>query len=472
MNIHPSQRRFACEACKKGKAKCQRLRQNDIKCSRCTMLGVECQAGSQKKVGRPRRSERMFEHKVLKSIPMSSDVRSRKANKDYRQPFMSHQSVLYPGGSDDRSGLTLVTPRTSQLPITLHPSMSIRAPKELSLLPEPASWQLLASTPNERVRIDSNNGSSPTDQYIATIMPPLSSSSDDTSDHEPDWPGIATIPTSLHENSLARLAPPGPETRYYSHEATGALYFDTRLRTVTNERTSIQHNPTNHSEQPDIADTLSRIRKDMDLRRAIIRRNKSMLSLDTLIYRNSPLFIGNYTLSEFLISASQDFLQILVRLQASRRWKPNPSFHATAASPERLPHALAHTISSIFSQLVSFYELFLEHLTSRIEHISTYPVAPIPGLTLNGKLLDRPCEQGSLFCDMVLGILERLEDVLGFEGRGAGKGLLSAEQVEDLWSQMDGSDGVASGCGVMRPADIKALFRKVGAVFERLAVIM
>ena len=73
---------------------------------------------------------------------------------------------------------------------------------------------------------------------------------------------------------------------------------------------------------------------------------------------------------------------------------------------------------------------------------------------------------------MVLGILERLEDVLGFEGRGAGKGLLSAEQVEDLWSQMDGSDGVASGCGVMRPADVKALFRKVGAVFERLAVIM
>lgn len=436
------------------------------------MLDVECQPGSQRKVGRPRRPERVFEHKVVKSMPISSDVRSRKEKKGHHQSLMSHQSTLYPGGRDDRSVPILVTPRTSYPPITLYPSTSIRSPKEpLSLLMEPVSWQLLPSTPNQRVRINSN-GSSPTDQYIATIMPPLSSSSDDTSDLEPDWPDIATIPASIHANSLAWLAPPGQETRYFNHEATGELYFDTRLRTVTNDRTSIQHNPTNHSETPDIADTLSRIRKDMDLRRAIIRRNKSVLSLDTLIYRQSPLFIGNYTLSEFLISTSQDFLQVLVRLQASRRWKPSPSFHATAASPERLPHALAHTISSIFSQLVSFYELFLEHLTSRIEHISTFPVAPIPGLTLNGKLLDKPCDQGLLFCDMVLGILERLEDALGFEGGGAGKGLLSVEQVDDLWSQMDGCEGVASGYGVMRPADVKALFGKVGKVFERLSVVM
>jgi hypothetical protein len=472
MNIHPSQRRFSCEGCKKHKAKCQRLQQTDLICSRCTMLGVYCQPGSQKKVGRPKRSERIFEHKVLKSIPISSDVRSKKANKEYRQSLMSHQSILCPGGSDDRPVPILVTPRTTSSPITSHPLMSIRTPKELSLLTEPASWQLQASAPNERVRIDSDNGSGPTDQYIATILPPLSLSSDDTLDHEPDWPDMATIPASIHANSLGWLAPPGQQVRYYSHEVTGELYFDTRLRTVMNECTSVQHNPTNHSEPPDIADTLSRIMKDMDLRHAIIRRNKLLLSLDTLIYRQSPLFIGNYTLSEFLISASQDFLHVLYRLQASRRWKPSPSFHATAASPERLPQALAHTISSIFSQLVSFYELFLEHLTSRIEHISTHPVAPIPGLTLNGKLLDRPCDQGLLFCDIVLGLLEKLANVLGLEMGSGGKGLLSSKQVDALWGEMDGSDGVASGYGIMRPADVKALFRKVAAVFERLSLTM
>ena len=197
-----------------------------------------------------------------------------------------------------------------------------------------------------------------------------------------------------------------------------------------------------------------------------------MLSLDALIYRQSPLYIDGYTLSEFLISASQDFLHILNRLQASRKWKFSPSFHAAAASPERLPHALADTISIVFSQLISFYELFLEHLTSRIEHISTDPVAQIPGLTLNGKPLARPCDQGVLFCDMVIGLLERMENVLGYGMDGGGKGLLSAEQVDNLWSQMDGTDGVASGHGIMRPADVKALFWKMVAVFEHLSLTM
>ncbi|GAB7329684.1 hypothetical protein MBLNU13_g01420t1 [Cladosporium sp. NU13] len=304
-------------------------------------------------------------------------------------------------------------------------------------------------------------------------MHSFSLSPDDTSDREPEWPDIAIIPASIQETSLAWLSPPGHEPRYCGLKATGALYFDTSLRTVVDEPAPLHRATTNHGELPDIVDTLSRIKKDMDLRRAVIRRNKSVLSLDTLIYRQSPLFIGNYTMSEFLISASQDFLHILIRLQASRKWKePNPSFHVAAASPERLPPALTYTILSIFSQLVSFYELFLEHLTSRIEHISTNPVAPIPGLTLNGKPLARPCDQGLLFCDIALGLLGRLGNVLGLEIETEGKGLLSAEQVDDLWSHMDGSNGVASGYGIMRPADVKALFRKAAAVFERLSLTM
>lgn len=472
MNIHPSQRRFACEVCKKHKAKCQRLQQTDPKCSRCTMLGVECHAGSQKKVGRPKRSERSLQQEALKSIPISSDVRSRKADKKCRQPPVGRKSIISSKGSDGGYTPMLSTPRTSYLPITPDPSTYIRAPTQLSLLTEPASWQSQAWTPNEQVRIDTYDGTSSTEQYVSTTMPSISLSPDDTSDREPEWPDIAIIPASMHTSSLAWLSPLGDETRFCSPKATGALYFDTRLHTVTNERTPLPRETTSHSDLPDIVDTLSTIRKDMSLRRTIIRRNKSVLSLDTLIYRQSPLFIDNYTLSEFLISASQDFLHVLTRLQASRKWNSSPSCNAaTAASPERLPSALAYTILSIFSQLISFYELFLEHLTSRIERISMKPVAPVPGLTLNGKPLARPCDQGLLFCDMVLGLLESLESVLGLgvEG-GGGKGLLFTEQVEDLWSHMDGSNGVASGYGIMRPADVKALFRKVAAVFERLSL--
>ena len=470
MNIHPSQRRFACEVCKKHKAKCQRLQQADPKCSRCTMLGVECHPGSQKKVGRPKRSETISASKALKSTSMSSDVRSRRANKECSQPPVGYQSIVPSKGNDGASAPMLLNPQTRYHPITLNPSTNIRTPLQLDLLTESADWHLQAWDPNERVRFDTYNGTNPMDQCVPTTMPSLSSSPDDTSDREPEWPDTATIPAFIQESSLAWLSPSGHDPRYYGPQATGALFFDTRLRTVVDEPAPLHHATTNHTKPPDIVDTLSRIRKDMDLRRAIIRRHKSVLSLDTLIYRQSPLFIEDYTLSEFLISASQDFVHVLTRLEASRKWKPSPLSHAAAASPERLPPALAYTILSIFSQLVSFYELFLEHLTSRVEHISTNPIAPVPGLTLNGKPLTRSCGQGLLFCDMVLGLLERLETVLGFEMEGGGNGLLSAEQVEDLWSHMDGSNGVASGYGIMRPADVKALFRKMAAVFERLSL--
>jgi hypothetical protein len=469
MNIHPSQRRFACEVCKKDKAKCQRLHHTDLKCSRCTMLGVSCDPGRQKKVGRPRRSECVSVHKVLKSTGNSSDKNFREANKPYRQQPFGKQRIISPSGS-------LVKPSPKPLASqaeTLTDELSfIRRPTQLTPLTRPASWNVSSWTPNEPLHIDANYGTSTADRYVTSIMSPLYSSPDDTSDCESEWPDIATIPTTIQTRSLPWLSPPGDETRYSSSKATGAMYFDTRLRTVVNEPAPLHCAATNHSELPDIVDALSSIRHGIELRCTIIRRHKSALSLDTLIYRHSPLFIDNYTLSEFLISASQDFLQVLSRLQASRKWKVSTSIRTTAASLEHLPHALAYMVSSIFLQLISFYELFLEHLTSRIEHISTHPVVPIPGFTLNGKPLTRPCDQGLMFCDIVLGLLERLENVLGFEAEAEGQGLLSTEQVDDLWSQMDGSNGLASGYGIMRPADVKALFRKMAAVFERLSLTL
>jgi len=469
MNVHPSQRRFACEVCKKDKAKCQRIQHTDLKCSRCTMLGVSCDPGRQKKVGRPRRSEHVSVHKVLKSTGKSCDKNFKEANKAYRQQPFQQQRIISPHGSHVKRSPTLVA---SQARTPTDESSSIRRPTQLTPLTKPASWDVSSWTPNDLLHVDADYGMSTADRYFTTIMTPLYSSPDDTSDCEPEWPDIATIPTTTQASSLAWLPPSDDGTRYSRSKATGAMYFDTRLRTVVNELSPLHCATANHSELPDIVDTLSSIRHGMELRRAVIRRHKSALSLDTLIYRHSPLFIDNFTLSEFLISASQDFLHVLNRLQASRKWKVSTSIRTTAASLEHLPHALAFIISSIFSQLISFYELFLEHLTSRIEHISTHPVVPIPGFTLNGKPLTRPCDQGLLFCDIVFGLLEKLENVLGFEVEAEGQGLLSTEQVNDLWSQMDGSNGLASGHGIMRPADVKALFRKMAGVFERLSLTL
>lgn len=301
--------------------------------------GLSAMLVVRKKVGRPKRSERILEHKVLKSTTISLDKRPRKANKECHQPPNGRKSIISSRGSDEGFTPMLLTPQTRYQHITPNPSTYIRTPTQLSLLTQPADLQLQAWDPNDQFRIDTYNGTRPTDQYAPTIMPSIPLSPDNTSDREPEWPDIAIIPAFMHASSLAWLSPPGREIQYCSPKATGALYFDTKLRTVTNKRAPLPCWTTNHGELPDIVDTLSTIRKDMDHRRTIIRRNKSVLSLDTLIYRQSPLFIDNYTLSEFLMSASQDFLHVLTRLQASRKGRNHthhsmsPLHHQNACHP-------------------------------------------------------------------------------------------------------------------------------------------
>ncbi|UKZ69831.1 uncharacterized protein TrAtP1_010836 [Trichoderma atroviride] len=82
-SIHPSQRRFSCQACRKNKSRCQRLDRNDLKCARCTMLGVECIAESQKKIGRPRR-------------PKPSSMSRRDASLHEGEPQLDWSSIMSP----------------------------------------------------------------------------------------------------------------------------------------------------------------------------------------------------------------------------------------------------------------------------------------------------------------------------------------------------------------------------------------
>jgi hypothetical protein len=476
MHVHPSQRRVACELCKKHKTKCQRLQQTDLKCSRCTMLGADCDPGHQKKVGRPRQSVPISARKVLKIKANTADAKLTSGSVDRRRVSKEHDrlqsesEITSSYGQNAKNSTFVPTPLPSPAttpPSTVHESIYNQMSKWPSMTKKPSNHNPQSWTQSTGLLAIPDDEATMTDPYSTTFIPsPEPSTEEDCSDHESSWPILATIP--LQQATISRLLDAtGTKNNAYS-KASDALYFDTENRTITVRAASAT---ISYSSQPDISHTLSKISLELEFRRVVIEYNRSNLDLDALIYQHGPLFINNYTLGEYLISATQEFLQVSIRLRESMESQTNRSFVPSDA-PEHLTHAQARDVTSIFMMLLSFYELFLEHLTSRIERISTRPVAPIPGLTFNGRLLARPCDQGVLFCQVALSLLERLENVLGIVAKSDEAGLLSSEQIEDLWSQLDGGDGVASGRGIMRPADVKSLFRKVAAVFERLSLTM
>lgn len=319
------------------------------------------------------------------------------------------------------------------------------------------------------------------------------------------WPGFTTSTQTnpLTPESSSRSCDHAPDPR-----DTNALEPDTNTRTIHRAPVSstgpAQALATNESELLTITKKLSNIQHGLQIRSAIVELDKSSVDLNTLIYREGSLFIDNYTLGDFLLSASHSFLDLLRRLQANRQRCPwhellqqlnvhpselsssddganqnrQSSAYSDASPPSpldcagSLSHHLASLIINIFTQLISFYELFLEHMTSRIERLGTEPVAPVPGIIFEGTPLAGPCAQGHFFCTMVIGILRKMEHAVVpkvAKGKQSACGLLSTKQIDMLWSKFDGSDGVASGSGIMRPADVEKLYQQIAGVFERLS---
>jgi hypothetical protein len=124
----------------------------------------------------------------------------------------------------------------------------------------------------------------------------------------------------------------------------------------------------------------------------------------------------------------------------------------------------------VYCRILSFFQLFLEHLTDRAERYASDPVVPIPGLMFNGVVLTGPCTQGVLFSSSIYHILGRLENLLGLEST-FGNGLLSSEQLDELCNKLDQSNDLAQNRGIMRPADLRKLYAQVAAVLEQLSAI-
>lgn len=252
----------------------------------------------------------------------------------------------------------------------------------------------------------------------------------------------------LNQPSRASLNDTHPITKrqatYYLHENKFSHSFDTAIFDV------------------DISDAmvkLARMKYGLRLRRGIIETNNREISLDTMIYREGPLFMENDTMAGFLLATSQDLLQILAGLL----------HHQDRASYNDATGNMVLVVRGVYCQLLSFYELFIELLTSRLERRSD-PMVPIPGFMLNGEPVVGLNAQGALFCNTSLTLLERLETLLG-TGPNCGEGLLSAAQVEELWDMLDTSVGMASDNGIMRPGDIQKLFAQVRAVLEKVSIV-
>jgi hypothetical protein len=207
---------------------------------------------------------------------------------------------------------------------------------------------------------------------------------------------------------------------------------------------------------------LIRIVQGLRIRSAMVQANRSLLSLTTLVHREGPFFVESYSLCEFVMNAAQELVRIITVLLHSPQsiFKPE----------EESATYLVSTITDIYCHVLAFFQLFLEHLTDRAERQGRDPVIPIPGLSFNGTVLTGPCTQGLLFSSSSFYLLERLGNVLGLEPMSGGVGLLSTNQIDVLCDSLDGSEDLAQGEGIMRPADLRNLYAKVATVLEQLSV--
>jgi hypothetical protein len=196
------------------------------------------------------------------------------------------------------------------------------------------------------------------------------------------------------------------------------------------------------------------------LRNTLVQNNRAKMNLSLLIHRRGPLFIGTYSLSEYVMTSAQELEQLVTILLKKMGTSCRPG--------EQLSACLLSTIVDVYCRVLSFFELFLEHLTARAERYSSDPVVPIPGLMFNGVVLTGPCTQGVLFSSSVYHLLGRLENVLGLDPISE-NGLLSSYQLDELCNKLDRSNGLAQGRGIMRPADVRKLFSQVATILERLS---
>lgn len=462
-SIHPSQRRLSCELCRKYKSSCRRQDPSDPKCTRCAMLGVECTTGQQKKIGRPRRS--------------AAPGKEAKRN-PWNMPLSAGAPDLQPTWIDEMMA-------SSQLPSTLASSSA-----------DEPTWSDIQSL---------DFPPTPKDDAISTIqleslnrllqVPDISG---------PSW----EAPKDLVNSAFAASTPPEtwldtPSTGTTAPSPADSYYLIADGLSIP-ARDSIAAS--------EALAKLSKINMDLHVRLAATEANKDTLDFSKMVYRESPLYIGNLTLAEFTLKTFQELMVILTQLRESRPQPRRASFRNPQTTPP--PHAelprpwpqinygqgsqsngddnhgssgttnpmaalepllapLALVITSIFVQLISLCELTVKHIAVGIERHIIEPIRPIPGLAFGGFALGGPCTQGLIFFNVVVHMFERIERLLGIGmvSEGAEAGLLSARQMDVLWGELDRKGSGAHAVGATRPLYLKEAFNKIAQRLRQISLL-
>ncbi|QKX55111.1 uncharacterized protein TRUGW13939_02203 [Talaromyces rugulosus] len=450
--VHPSQRRFACDLCRRHKSKCHRIRRNDPKCSRCMALGTECATGQQQRVGRPKQAA-ADAHDAAKG-PVFKSRSTVKRPRTKTPGWHSQKSLLMPHGwSQESPSFPDAYHKPASSSTTSSASWPVPTPSRYTATEHECDPKMIRST----IGMDSIRRTSSTWNTAPGLHHGFSLSDFD----------------SRFNFTITDAHPPD--------SAANSIYCDP-VDLAMPEKEPEANNEGSHA-----LAKLSKINIDLHIRVAAAEMNRTSLDLNSLIYRDSPLFINNHTLAEFILKASEDFVQILTRLCGSQRPASQSlqiqqqschdltstfllAFPYAATQPLLAPLML--TIISIFTQLISLYEVLLEHLTTRIERLDVDPITTLPGITFGGVSLEKPCVQGMLFSNAMVQLLERMECALGIcEMPEGGKvGLLSARQIDVLWSEIRGRVGITPREGALQPAHVKKLFGKVAGIFHQISL--
>ncbi|TEY78611.1 hypothetical protein BOTCAL_0047g00360 [Botryotinia calthae] len=465
--VHPSQRRSSCEGCRKIKARCQRLLANDSKCVRCTLLNLDCIVGQQKRVGRPRRATaanaEAHRHRKKPGLASSNQqVTPAKGHSHVANPITSHETSSRKEGNH----------QNLDMDFSMNTSIAALVPSDSEIYSGAQAWPA----------VDINSF----DQNLLTW--------DTSNDLDRDF--------FLSNNDST-----------FSSASSSASYLNTPPSTASSPASSIHSTEGNISEKPKINLTksittsdamleLSKINLDLHMRMVAVEANRATLDFDGIVYGKGPLFIENLTLAQFLLKASQDLRLILKRIISSRTdrgmsysaqtetnllgsltlssqahlGKPRDptSMSSSSSSPasELLFAPLALTITSIFTQLITLYELNVELMTIRIEQVATHPVVELPGLNFGNLPVAEPCMQGMIFCELITHVMEGIEQALGLNSvlGVSAAGLLSARQKDVLWSELDGRPGIIPGYGIMRPINLRKSFGRLAVVLRQIYI--
>jgi hypothetical protein len=462
------------------------MQPDDPKCVRCTLAHVECNTGQQKKVGRPKRkaptsSSELERSPITKRQKPSTNQRSR-AISENEDALLQHVSEI----SEISVAPVQVLKDVASIPHA-HTRSQIAWSAFIPTMPglELLSWpsamsddscddSVLSRDSSGRVSKETSLGFpwganpaySSVQSWNAFHRRPIHSPTlvlpdfmDQVVSHNPlssTGTGFWMAPNVTSKYPLARKRNHplpfgiGKPPVYFIHENQWSFFPSDA---------SLCHSSPDSS---DITARLMGIVHGLQFRSIMVRSHRSRLDLSLLVHRQGPLFIGNYSLVEYTIISTEQLVQIAASLLGTPDSVCTPDGNG--------PDDIILKILDVYSRLLSFYQLFLEHLTFRAENIASIPVIPIPGLKFNNVVLTGSATQGMLICSSIFYLLGRVERVLGLDLISSGNGLLSASQIDMFYRKLDGSDDLAGTRGIMRPADVKKLYMQITTILEQLAL--